>query len=80
MVVGLEAGNHIEQLFVDGVLAESVKIVPQGFQQFADVFLRRCMAAKRLAFSLANDSAQLRNSETNRYSRINASNTCSPFC
>jgi hypothetical protein len=33
-------------------------------------FSAACMAAMRLAFSLANDSAQARNNETNRYCRV----------
>ena len=32
----------------------------------------RCIAARRLAFSLARDSAQARKSETKRYSRMSA--------
>ncbi len=34
----------------------------------------RCIAASRLAFSLASDSAHARYNEMKRYSRINARN------
>ena len=38
----------------------------------------RCMAAKRLAFSLASDSAQALNKETKRYSRMSARKVAVP--
>jgi hypothetical protein len=43
--------------------------VPSNSSMF---FSARCMAARRLAFSLARDSAHIRKRETNRYSRISA--------
>ena len=38
----------------------------------------RCMAARRLEFSLARDSAQARKSDTKTYSRISARNVVLP--
>ena len=45
----------------------------------SSIFLSaRCIAARRLAFSLASDSAQARNSEMKRYSRMSARNVAVP--
>jgi hypothetical protein len=64
----LEAGDDVEQFLVDTALTQAVKRPVQVLQQLVDIFSARCITARRLAFSLARDSAHALNSETNRYS------------
>src|SRR4030043_1813253 len=53
--------------------------VPLRSSSDSSMFLSaRCIAARRLAFSLARDSAHARKSETKRYSRMNARKGAGP--
>ena len=62
----LEAGDDVEQLSVDAALAQAMEGSVEAVQQIVDVLSARSIAAKRLAFSLARDSAHARKSEMNR--------------
>jgi len=59
----LEAGDHVEQFLVDTALTQAVKRPVQVLQQLINIFSARCIAARRLAFSLARDSAHALNIE-----------------
>jgi len=53
-----KSGNHVKQFLVDATLTHNVECAVEILQQFVDVFIGALHRARRLAFSLARDSAR----------------------
>jgi hypothetical protein len=51
-----EAGDNVEEFFVNATLVQSMKTPVEVHQQFVNILSARCMATRRLAFSLVRDS------------------------
>jgi hypothetical protein len=77
-VACFEAGDHVEQFLVDAALAQAVEGAVEVSSNSSMFLSARCIAARRLAFSLARDSAQARKSEMKRYSRMSARSVVVP--